>query len=122
MKKLILVVILILFFNISFSRYKQVCKASYKTESGWSKKYTVEITFMTGLELNQATNSFRYSSYSVYAIIFWDQGQATIIKLSSYLVCGTEATKDCITNTIGDLKGKDQDEDEWKICINTYCF
>ena len=77
---------------------------------------------MTGSELNDATSSIRYSSFSVYAIIFWGKGEATVIKLSSFTTCGSEADKSCITSIFGDLKGKDQDDDEWKICKDQFCF
>ena len=106
----------------SNARYNQTCVVKYMTQSGWSKKYTVDVTFMMGSELNTATNSYNYSMYSTYAIIFWDKGQATVIKLSSYLTCGNEVTKTCITSAYGPLKGKDQDDDEWSVCISDYCI
>lgn len=59
---------------------------------------------------------------AVYAVIFWGQDCASVIKLSNFLSCGTEVTKSCITNTVMDLKGKNQDDDEWKICVNEYCL
>ena len=37
-------------------------------------------------------------------------------------VSGFEVDKNCITGTYGDLKGKDQDDDEWNICVGDYCF
>ena len=104
------------------AKYRQACTVQYMADYGWSKKYQVEVTFMTGYELNTATNSYRYNSNSVYAIIFWGQGQASVIKLSSYLICGFETDKSCITNAIGNLKGVDQDGDEWKICKDDLCF
>lgn len=108
--------------TICHAKYRQTCDVQYMTENGWSKKYTVEVTFMTGFELNQATSTFNYSSYSVYAIIFWDREQASIIKLSTILICGTEADRSCVQNTMGALKGYDQDEDEWKICVTNFCY
>ena len=92
------------------------------TKDGWSKKYTVNVSFYSGSELNKATNSFKYSSFSVYAIIFWDNEEATVIKISSFLICSEIVDSDCITNTVGDLKGADQDGDSWKICISDYCY
>lgn len=123
MKKSIflLVVSFLLSFNAE-AKYTQTCVARYMTKDGWSKKYTVDVTFMSGYELNEATSSYKYSTYSVYALIFWGKGQATIIKTSNYFSCGNEVDKNCITNTYGDIKGKDQDEDEWKICVSDYCF
>ncbi|HXC03376.1 MAG TPA: hypothetical protein VNZ86_01415 [Bacteroidia bacterium] len=94
----------------------------YLTQEGWSKKYTVNVTFVSGTELNEATNSFNYFAYSDYAVIFWSEGQATVIKISTYLGCGTEIDKQCITSTYTDIKGKDQKEIEWKICVGDYCY
>jgi len=123
MKKIILFSSLLLFliFNVS-AKYVQTSIVSYMTQDGWSKKYTVDVTFISGSELNDATSSYKYSVYSVYAIIFWGEGKATVIKISNYLACGLEVDKNCITNSYGDIKGKDQDEDEWKICVSDYCY
>jgi hypothetical protein len=123
MKKIFLLsTLLLLWTTFVEAKYVQTCEAKYMTKDGWSKKYTVDVTFISGSELNTATNSYKYSSYSVYAIIFWGAGQATVIKVSNYLSCGTEVDKSCIANTYGDIKGKDQDEDEWKICVSNYCY
>jgi len=105
-----------------FAKYTQTCEVRYETESGWSKSYTVEVSFLTGSELNTATNTFNYSSFSTYAVVFWSQGEAAVIKLSTMLLCGSEVDKSCITNTFGDLKGTDQDGDDWKVCVSSFCF
>lgn len=104
------------------AKCRRVATVKYQQQFGWSKKYTVEVTFMAGMELNQATSSFDYSSYSNYAIIFWGEGQATVIKLQSYLLCGYEVTCDCIDNSIYDLQGYDQDGEKWNICLSDYCY
>lgn len=123
MIRIIFTILLITLFVIpSQGKYVQTCEVKYQTQNGWSKKYTVDVTFMTGSELNTATKSFKYSSFSVYAIIFWSKDEATIIKLKTYLACGTEVDKSCITNTIGNFEGVDQDEDEWSICKDDICF
>lgn len=122
MRKIILLFVFFFMTNNAFARYTQTCSVRYWTQQGWSKKYTVDVTFMSGSELNDATSSFRYTTYSVYAIIFWGNDKATVIKLSSFTGCGFEVDKDCIANTIYDLKGKDQDDDEWKICVTNYCY
>lgn len=101
---------------------KRIATVKYQQEYGWSKKYTVEVTFLTGMELNQATETSNYRTSSVYAIIFWDQGQATVIRLTSTLLCGFEVDCDCIDNAFLDLQGYDQDDDKWNICLNDYCF
>ncbi len=123
MKKIIL--LFTLTFLISFNvgaKYIQTCVVKYMTEDGWSKKYTVRTTFLTGKELNDATESFNYSTHSVYAVIFWGEGQASVIKISTILICGYEVDESCIKNTINDFKGKDQDDDLWNICVSDFCF
>jgi hypothetical protein len=121
--KTIITLVLLLSFNLSFAKYRQTCAVRYSTEDGWSKKYIVDVTFMSGFELNQATSSYRYSSYSVYALIFWGRDEVTIIKLSSYVLCGYEVDRNCIAAaSLSDLKGSDQDDDQWRICVGNYCY
>ena len=125
MKK-ILPLIFVIIFSLStvelFASCKRVAKVKYQQKYGWSKLYTVNVTFMTGLELNRATSSYKYSSSSVYGIIFWDNDQASVIKLTTFLLCGLEVTCECIDNSLYDLKGYDQDDDLWNICLSAYCF
>lgn len=124
MKKLQLLFFFFFFFALTIpsqAACRKVCSVCYATNYGWSKKYTVEVTFLTGSELNDATSSFKYSSYSVYAVIFWGEGKASVIKISNYLICGSEVDCSCI-DTYGSLKGSDQDGDDWKICTNDICF
>lgn len=119
--------VLSVFFCLTFwsdasAKCQRVATVKYQQQFGWSKKYTVEVNFMSGYELNQATKSFDYTTLSVYAIIFWGEGQATVIKLSSILACGMEVTCSCIDNALLDLKGVDQDGDQWNICLSNYCL
>ncbi len=104
------------------AKCRHYCGVKYETEYGWSKSYKIEVQFLTGMELNNATGSFKYSGYSNYAVIFWGQGEASIIKLSSYLACGYEVDCECIENTYGDLKGTDLQGIAWKICTSEYCY
>ena len=122
MKKLIILLIMVLAFFAAESKYRQTCIAQYKTGYGWSKRYTFEVTFMTGYELNLATGSSRYKLLTVYAIIFWGDGQASVISVSNFNTCYLETDRLCITSIFGDIKGFDQDGDEWKICKDEFCF
>ena len=119
MRKLLTVALLTLCLN-SEAKFRQYIKAKYQTEYGWSKYYNVEATFMTGFELNKATNTYNYSSYNTYCIIWWGPEQCSIIKLD-YVSCGFEAQSFCV-NTYPSLNGYDQDEDLWHICLTTYCY
>ncbi len=123
MKRILFLLLVTCTLSISTqAKYVQTCIVKYKTQQGWSKKYTVSVTFMTGSELNTATRSFKYNGFSTYAIIFWGNDEATVIKIKTFTVCGTEVDKSCITGTFGDLKGVDQDGDEWNICKDDLCF
>ena len=91
--KIFLIILTTLLLIISFeseAKCRRGAKVKYQTQNGWSKLYTVETIFLTGYELNTATNSINYSAYSVYAVIFWDQDEASVIKLSTILLCGSE--------------------------------
>ena len=103
-------------------KYTQSCVVRYLSSDGWSKRYSVNVTFISGLRLNEATRSFDYESFAKYALIFWGEGQATIIRISTFLACNTDISRECITNTIGDIEGKDQEDRDWKICVSNYCY
>ena len=68
------------------SEVRRICKVAYQTEDGWSKEYTMEVSFATGKELNDATQSFNYSTYSNYCLIWFDQGEVAILKLDAFLI------------------------------------
>jgi hypothetical protein len=111
-----------IFFSQAHASCARIATVKYQKQYGWSKTYSVEVNFLSGYELNIATNSYNYSAYSNYAVIFWAQGQASIIKIKSYLPCGTDITCDCIDNVRFDLQGHDQDGDLWNICLGRFCF
>ncbi len=50
-----------------------------------SDTYTVEATFVTGRELNKRMRSYRFNTFSDYAL-FWLGGRVTIIELDGFLV------------------------------------
>lgn len=118
MKQIFWMLIILLISTSTQAKCRKQCQVSYSTENGWSKKYSVEVTFLTGWELNTSTKSYNYSMTDVYAVIFWGENKASVIKISSILVCGNEVDCSCIKNNVSDLKGKDQDGDEWKICTS----
>jgi hypothetical protein len=125
MKAINLSLVILFTFILNFSvqaKYTRTVKVKYQKQYGWSKLYTVDVTFMTGYEMNQATRTYDYNMYSVYGVIFWGDGQASIIQLSSYLICGTVVTRNCIDNSIYDLQGNDQDGTKWNFCLGNYCY
>lgn len=109
-----------------FARYVQTMSARYETSEGRSKWYTVDVTFMAGPELNEATSSRNYGSYgSRYAVIFWGKSasgaaEASVIQLSKSPFCFDVFTQSCLT-VIGNEKGEDQEGKEWEICTGAIC-
>ncbi len=62
------------------SQREEVC-VKYQTEIGWSHGYAVQGNVVQGSELNVATGSFQYDSFSTYVVVFWAQGEASILKV-----------------------------------------
>jgi hypothetical protein len=99
------------FFSLASNAYEvvDVC-ATYKNTG---KKYKVEARVYSGTELNQKTGSFDYNSFSKYAVIFWEAGQATVIELD--LAIGG-------ISPIGS-DGKDQRGYPWSLSTSTtFCY
>lgn len=75
--------------------------------------YKVEITLISGSELNQATGSLSYNVLATYAVVFWADGQATVIELDMFF--GS-------LNEIGTY-GSDQDGRPWHVSSRTsFCW
>lgn len=83
------------------------------TYENTGKKYKVEVKVFSGAELNQRTNTYNYSAYDKYAIIFWGGEQATIIKLD-YSFSGISAFGS---------PGRDQQGYPWSLTTSTtFCY
>jgi hypothetical protein len=119
MKKLFTIILLALCLN-STAKFRKMVEIKYQKEYGWSKYYLVEATFITGFELNRQTGSYDYNSYSTYCVIWWGQGECSIIKLN-YASCGYDAQPYCISYN-SSLEGKDQNDIKWYICLTDYCY
>lgn len=130
MKKL-LPVLFFLFITLlqsvcSYAAIRRYCMVRYATEYGWSKTYTVEVQFMTGYELNKATNSFQYDSYDKYCLIWWAQGQVSILKIKSYLITGYDFTRNDFRNAFSFKSSLDciqvnsESEIEWQVTGRNY--
>lgn len=115
MKKLALLLLLGLAINNAHAyEVKNVC-AKYMTNYSWSKAYQVQTQIYSGQELNQATgNPFgNYDMFSHYAVIWWNKGQASIIKINDIYVAGG-----MLLNT----NGIDQNGRQWQLSDNSYGF
>lgn len=90
---------------------RTIC-ARYMTEAGWSHGYQVSASIISGAELNRRTGTFNYRPYSTYAVIFWAQGEASVLELQYYL--GS-------VGPIG-LDAKDQEGRTWHVAETPYCY
>ena len=63
------------------ARVSRICKVAYETQLGRSEDHRIEVTFMTGRELNRATRSYDYESFANYALIWFRDGEVVILKL-----------------------------------------
>ena len=121
MKKLLFILlVLILTCNFVQARYIQTSNIRFKSNNGYSKYYTVDVTFYSGNELNNITKTYNYDNYGKYATVFWSQEQVSIIKITSFLTCSSNFTKSCL-NDLSNMQGIDQNNVYWEICTGTYC-
>lgn len=95
-------------------------KVRYQTESGLSAWVPTNVTVIAGMELNEATNSIRYSALHNYAVVFFTQHQAAVIELSNFMVCGATVEEWCLP-AIGNLRGADTEGRPWEICTHDLC-
>lgn len=88
MRKLTLL-LLIFSFGLSLSpcnaAVRRICLVAYETRSGYSDDYKMEVTFLTGQELNTATKSFNYM-FGNYALLWFAQGEVAILKIDSIVL------------------------------------
>lgn len=103
------------------AEYVQTSKVRYSANYGQSQWYDVEVTFVTGTELNRATRSFDYEGFSKYAVVFWGQGGASVIKISSPMFCSGDFSRSCMPS-FGNLEGEDQEGRAWEICTQRICY
>ena len=106
MKNILYTIILSFLFSYHvFADYEVLDVCATYSNSG--KSYKVEAKIFSGRELNRRTRTFKYSSFSTYAIIFWSNDQATVIKLGN--VIGGRISE------IGSNTGVDQQGRPWSI-------
>lgn len=116
---------LLLVFGTTQTAYAKVRLPITLIYESTGRDYTVEATFMTGMELERATRDWgRWDGLGNYAIIFWDQGQVTIIKLNELIIGGLEMRYENLRlYTMGfPLTGSDQRDHRWRICLSAHCL
>lgn len=117
MKAYLLFLLLILSSHTAYAyEVKNVC-AKYMTNYSWSQAYQVQTQIYTGQELNQATGNPYFGDYDMfshYAVVWWDRGQASVIKLDFH-VAGS-----MLINS----NGTDRQGRRWQLSDNSYgvCF
>jgi hypothetical protein len=60
---------------------KRIVKVSSKTELGFSREVTAEVTFATGSELTAIAPQMRVDHFELYALIWFKDGKVAIVKL-----------------------------------------
>jgi len=84
----------------------------YETDTGWSSGYSVVGTVIGGSDLNAATSTFNYEPLATYVVIFWSEGQASILKLSFYAGSISEFGQ----------RATDQYGRAWRVAQTTLCY
>jgi hypothetical protein len=51
-----------------------------------SRPVESEVTFITGQELNDKTQSFKYRVFSTYALIWFAQNEVAVIEMKSFII------------------------------------
>ena len=84
--------------------------------------HETDVSFLTGMELNRLTASFDYQPFKSYAVIFFKEGQAAVIRLDypMFIACGGEFNRYCLPAN-GQVSGPDQQARTWEICAGPVC-
>lgn len=87
----------------------------YRKDFKWSKGYSVIANVISGSDLNQAVGSMsRFEPFATYAVVFWNEGQATILQLPSYSMGSLPMM---------DSEVEDQEGRKWTIRVaNGVCY
>ena len=121
MRKIILFILLLLSFNSVDASIKRYMDVQYETENGWSKKYRMEVSFMSASELNKATKTYSYGLYKYYAIIWFKDGGCAIIDLKVTIASDNIITDNTIRNIFiinshkDGVQINDEYETKWRI-------
>lgn len=86
MGKKIIFIALILFTFTCQASIKRICQVQYNSNNSWSQIYQIEITFLTGLELNHMAKTNIFSNESIYGIVWFSNGGCAILKINISMV------------------------------------
>ena len=65
------------------ARIDRYCMVAYQTGVSWYREYRMEVAFLSGRELNQATRSRQYDMNSVYVALWFDDDEVAVIELDT---------------------------------------
>jgi len=128
MLKIVLAILLALNLHPSYASIRRQCKVQYATASGWSHTYTMQVEFITGSELNNATHSYSYDSYKKYCLLWFSNGGVAINEIRDYFLCGFTFDDDAFRNLFyikfsiqcPQINAENDDGRIWKITAKDY--
>jgi hypothetical protein len=81
--QIVLLLWLILAFNV-IAAEQYACVQYQRKDSSWSDPYKVPGQIVTGKQMFEATNDYKYNSYNNYALVEWPNGGYSALELTSY--------------------------------------
>lgn len=94
----------------AFAAERATVCAKYRAGYGWSNGYKVKATILKGRELNTATRSLTYNGLATYVVIFWDEGEASVIEMGTMYL------------TPMGQEGVDQQGRTWQVAKTSFCY
>lgn len=68
----------------AWGEVSMLCRVAYKTGDGFYSDYqTKTVTFMTGFELREATDSLRYDWDDIYALVQMNEEEVAVLNLDT---------------------------------------
>lgn len=112
----------------SFATVRRVCYVQYAIGYGWSQVYTMQVEFMTGMELNNATRSYSYDGYKRYCLLWFSNGGVAINEISDGFLCGYEFDDDAFRSLFYfrystqcvQINSQADEAPVWRITAKTY--
>ena len=103
----------------SIARVSRTCGVRYESSGGWSNEYFMSVSFLSGSELNAATSSLSYSSFAVYAALWFGKGEVAVVKLDRPILGVGESFGESdfsdLFEIFSEVEGKDQQGKKWRI-------
>ena len=104
---------------------REPMKVHYQREDGsWSDWVATNVILISGSELQTKTHDFMsYNFLNSYAVIFFSQTQAAVIRLDNATFCMGSPDKNCISNYgLSNASGEDKQGQKWEFCTRSLSF